>query len=344
MADRTTAVVARSHSYTGTTWLNCLLSSHPDAFFLGAPERIWRLACSDAEHACLIHGAGCDFWPAFLRRPTQSGNFLLDVADAANVSVVVLNNPSPEFTEACLRDDRVDRRWIMLSRDGRAVLTSLLRHHPGEYTSVYDAIQRWLDPADTAIDAWAAESREPLLWARYEELANDPTAALARIGAFIGLAYPRSAVNWWTTTHHMTSGNTGVVDLVRREAGRPASWYPRRRYYDEVFRAHRAHNRVSIIDESWRTLFTRDERFLFDYVCGSRHARLGYERDEFSKEEAAVLRRRYGLPVDAADRPRRIRDEDRRSLRRRFTTDARSRTVVWLRSVARRAFRRLLSR
>ena len=46
---RVTVVNLRSLSYSGTSWVNLVLGSHPGAIAIGPPDRIWKLPVEEAE-------------------------------------------------------------------------------------------------------------------------------------------------------------------------------------------------------------------------------------------------------------------------------------------------------
>ena len=66
-------------SYSGTTWLNLLLGSHPEVFALGPPHRVWSLRKENFKGACLVHGQECEFWNGFADQWNQEDNFFSSI-------------------------------------------------------------------------------------------------------------------------------------------------------------------------------------------------------------------------------------------------------------------------
>jgi hypothetical protein len=79
-----TIVAINSLSYTGTTWLNAVLGSHPRSFALGPPKRVYEKRGSGWDDACLVHGDACPFWPVFHRNYDPKRNFFLQLAEASD--------------------------------------------------------------------------------------------------------------------------------------------------------------------------------------------------------------------------------------------------------------------
>ena len=133
-------VVVRSLSFTGTTWLNLVLGSHPRAFTLGPPDRVMNLPPDAAADACRVHGERCAFWTDFFRQRHADANFFVQLAEFADRDVIVINNPLPHGAAQALDHPQIETRPIHMIRDGRAIAASYRRKYPD--TPFLDAVRR----------------------------------------------------------------------------------------------------------------------------------------------------------------------------------------------------------
>jgi hypothetical protein len=273
--------VIQSISYTGTTWLNTVLGSADGTFALGPPDRAWQMRDSGFEGACLVHRDGCEFWSRFAESYRPERGFLPQLAECAGAHTIVINNPTPDFEAAELRRADVSIKTIRLIRDGRGILASYVRKYPD--LSVLEGLTGWLcepyhafpfDPAD-----------QESLSLRYEDVEADKRGALARIGEFLGVEYPESAMRFWTRAHHFTAGNQGLVALVQMGQSLPVPEFEGKGFYEERFAQIQADPAASFTDERWKQELTRRDRFLFDLLCGADSERFGYDRDRFTLAE-----------------------------------------------------------
>ena len=274
-----------SVSYTGTTWLNLVLGSHRRAFALGPPDRAWKLRESGFEGACLIHGASCPFWTEFARRCDPEGNFLVELATAAGVDAVVINNPTLAFREAVLQHPNIDEVTIRLVRDGRAVAASYARKHPdaGFVGVIGDFLHQSLH--EFAFDPDGTMTLD----LRYEDIQANPVEALATIGAFVGIDYDASALSFWQWDHHITTANVGPLALVKHYQGKAFGNIGGRAFYEQAFARLCEDPMRPFGDDRWHDELTRRDLFLFDLVCGADNRRLGYPRDGFDIDETLAF-------------------------------------------------------
>ncbi len=280
-----TVVVVNSLSFTGTTWLNLVLGSHPRCFTLGPPDRAWRLRRDGArDRTCLVHGADCPFWSGFWKTHDADANFFAQLAGHAGRDVVITNNP---LADGAGRDLRAADLWvkeIQFVRDGRAIAASHVRHQRGK-VSFFEAVAGFLHPSFSTF-RWEQDDPDRLCL-RYEDVLADPHGALARIAAFTGLDYDESALRFWEHEQHITSGNGGTVALVRLAQGLPMGSFADRQFYEEQFARMREQGPAAFSDARWEEELTRQDRFIFDVLCGAVNARFGYARDRFTLDEIA---------------------------------------------------------
>jgi len=282
----TTVAAIYSLSYTGTTWLNAIIGAHPRAFAVGPPDRVYAMHDRDGwDEACLVHGSQCAFWPAFQRVFDASSAFVTQLGAFADCDVVALNNPSEEFSRAELRDPWIRIRRIQLVRDGRAVAASYLRHHPG--ATFLEASLGFILPS---FEQFYFDEHDPdVLCLRYEDLAERPQTVLPRVFDFLDLQVHPEALRFWERPQHLTTGNVGVIALMRYAEGLHMGGFEGEEFYRDEF-ARLQTDPIPRVDERWQDEITNMDRYLFDLLCGERNAAFGYQRDRFSLPEIAELR------------------------------------------------------
>lgn len=287
-----TVVVIQSLSYTGTTWLNYVIGSHPEVFALGPADRPFALPSTEAATACRVHGEKCPFWPRFFESWDAGKNFFVHLAETSGKRIIVTNNPLPSGAGAALEDPRVVVRPIRFVRDGRAVAESFARKHPDR--AFFDVVRDWLAPS---FNSFAFDRADPdTLCLRYEDVLADQPGMLERVGAFVGLRYGESALRFWEHEHHPAAGNSGPIMMVRMYQGEPLTSNRDRPFYEAQYAKTLADPHHQFESDGWIERMSRRERFIFDMECGRRNAELGYERDRFTVDEV----RRFGEEFDLA--------------------------------------------
>lgn len=284
-----TVAVIRSLSYTGTTWVNLVLGSHPRALALGPPEVLWEPAI-DPRKLCAVHGRRCSFWPSVGRHLPASGRFSA-IAHAAGRDCLVINNPLLA-SAADLAADDVDLRYIYVVRDGRAVLRSLLAHSGDRFRDSLDACRAWVSVFTSALIE-EFQSQDHAMIVRYEDVVANTAVHLAEIGAFLGLDYGPHAHRFWEYEHHPIGGNGGTVALLRALQRQGVAEHELGERYGAMLRLARAEPDTRLVDETWQQELATDDRIAFDTVMGTLNARLGYERDGFRTDEVARALRRW---------------------------------------------------
>jgi len=147
---------------------------------------------------------------------------------------------------ALYRSDPDRVRVILLSRDGRGVLYSMLKRRFDKRQSIRNW-KRYYERCSTLLDRYV-DSRH-LLKLRYEELVTSPGTALNRVCDWLALPYEPTMLDFAARTHHITNGNN--MRFAR----------------DSVIRA----------DLEWQELLAQDDRADFQRAAGDLNARLGYE-------------------------------------------------------------------
>jgi len=303
---RPVVVYIRSLAYSGTTWINLVLGGHPDAFAVGVPDRIWTGGAGEANRLCAIHGADCEFWPRYFAHWRDARSAMSVLVEVAGARVILLNNINMNLLNAHVANDDVDLRYMVILRDGRANVTSALRHTPDLFQNRYHAMRTWLRPAWQNLFNGLPRDDTRLLILKYEDMVRAPAAAIARIGTFLGIEYEQHAFRYWEHEHHYIGGNTGTLGLLRDMRGMPRAKHAREGYYRELAKSARARPEAPVLDESWREYLTHEDLVAYDYLCGELHAAMGYERDDISDHELRQFIERNRLPEEAGEAPETI--------------------------------------
>lgn len=290
-----TVVVIESLSYTGTTWLNYVLGSHPDVFCLGPADRPFALPHDQASTACRVHGDRCSFWPGFYESWTEGKNFFVHLAEVSGKNIIVTNNPLPTGAGTALAHAQVIVKSIRFVRDGRAVAESFARKHPDR--AFFDVVRDWLAPS---FNHFAFDSANPdTLCLRYEDVLADQSGMLDRVGTLLGLSYDESSLRFWEHEHHPAAGNAGPIMMIRMHQpdalpvnGRDKAFYTEQ--YQKTIKnpSHRFES------NRWTDRLSQRERFVFDLIAGAKNAQLGYERDRFTLDEVRQFSAEFAAAIN----------------------------------------------
>lgn len=273
-------VVVHSLSYTGTTWINLVLGSHPCAFTLGPPDRVWKMRREGWDDACRVHGKDCSFWPLFYREYNPDENFYLQLAKFSKSNVIVINNPSVEHEKVELKHPDIDIKHIQLARDGKYVALSYSKHMKVDF---FDAVVSYVR-LELASFKFEQES-EDVLALHYEKVLAKQRYFLNCFREFLLLDYKDDAFHFWKHDHHITSGNAGTISFLKFYQGIPVSNFRKKQFYEEQFKQLKTQPDQTFCDDQWKKELGRRELFIFDYFCGSANKRLGYDEDAFTTSE-----------------------------------------------------------
>jgi len=317
-------IVIRSMAYTGTTWINCVLSCHERGFYLGPPQRAWEMPEEKANETCLIHHQDCWLWGPFIKNWDRTKNFISQLSEFSGKNLIILNNPSNSFLKEVLNYELFDIRFIRLVRDGRANATSAARHlPPGRYSNWYDLVKNWYAKSILKHEDWLIKyACSGYFLLRYEDFVNRPLEMISKIEDFIGEKYPKNFLRFWEFEHHFTAANTGMVDMLLKLQGKPGFCHKRKPFYDKAIKSLKKRPEQPVIDMSWEKILTRADRFIYDYLCGEYHSKLGYERDIFSGKEKMQYLNYFKLPETPENAPEKLDISVKtHSLREQFRVD-----------------------
>jgi hypothetical protein len=289
-----TVIVIESLSYTGTTWLNYVLGSHPEVFSLGPADRPFALPHDQALAACRVHGEKCPFWPRFYETWTEGKNFFVHLAETSGKDIIVTNNPLPTGAGTALDHPQVVVKRIRFVRDGRAVAESFSRKHPDR--SFFDVVRDWLAPS---FNNFAFDPADPdTLCLRYEDVLADQPAMLEAVGGFIGIDYDQSALRFWEHEHHPAAGNTGPIMMIRKHQGKPLPKSARdKAFYEDQYQKTIENPNHRFESNTWHERLSPRERFIFDILSGEKNAQLGYQRDRFTLDQVRQFAREYEIAL-----------------------------------------------
>jgi hypothetical protein len=289
-----TVVRITSLSFTGTTWINVLLGCHKRGFVLGPPDRVVNLLYDEpdqAAQACRIHRDECTFWPGFFERFDRDGNFYVQLAEASDTDVIVINNAIPDArADQHLRHPDVVVRDVVVTRDGRATVARYLRTYPE--TTLRDAIETWFLPSARNLP-FNLDDRERLC-VNYEHVVADQFTFIERAGKFLGVDYPEGSHRFWEFDLHASAGNHGVLDMCRIHQGLRAAVGRRAELEDRYQKLVESPDKP-VQDERWKDDLSARELIAFDYFAGDLNERWGYERDRFTPEQVRAFEKEFGL-------------------------------------------------
>lgn len=281
-----TIVIIRAAGYAGATWVNLILGSHMNAMSMGPTTRFVGFSKEDINNACFVHREKCTLWPEFLKQGYHKGNLFSNLAKFTGKKVFIVNYP----TEECLKGEIEGKGFrvihVQLVRDGRANLHSKIRHDSiNGVVYPLEIILNWQIPKWVQINNEMPSDQA--LWYRlkYEDLLNIPKVTLSKLSTFVGLNYDSKAIKFWEFEHHLTAGNTGVIDTLCRMQNLKGWEHHRRESYSGYIKSIQLHNNDKYIDSEWKKALNRKQLLAFDCLFGVINQSLGYVRDDFSDEE-----------------------------------------------------------
>jgi hypothetical protein len=206
-------LLIRSVSYSGVTWLELLLATHPLVVSIGPADRSWGwLRGTDSRPSQEYSSTCSEFWSSFRESGQfREGEFIEQIVERTGCSTLVLDNPSDEFSRLELEKPNLNVHEVHLIRDPIDVMKSYQRSNPK--ATVRSQLKR---------DGWLRNSIEVLAKTKlsggrvvhYEDLLEDPLATLNSLGSALGLVFPPDSLRYWEFDHITFGGNTGPLSLV----------------------------------------------------------------------------------------------------------------------------------
>lgn len=281
-------------SYSGTTWLNLLLGSHPETFAFGPPHRAWGMRDKKFEGACLVHGQGCEFWTRFGRKWDGKENFFVALAEQSGKRIFLMDNAPQDFINATMTHPDVELLHGRYVRDGRAITASFARKMKAKGIEYIPSIMPdgWFYHSFQGIPLLDTLRSMGHLVVRYEDAVNDQAAFLGMAGDFLGITYGEESYRFWEWDHHITSGNQGPIQMVRLHQGLAMPNFESAEVYRAQLERLQTDPAAAFSDERWKNQLVREELFWFDQLMGGKNEQLGYERDVFTQQEIESFARK----------------------------------------------------
>lgn len=202
-----------SVSYSGSTWLNLMLGSHPESFSVGEMKLLFR----GEGRQCSLHGDECSIWPQF--DPDSEENVFRQVQRLTGRRFLIVNN-SRKLIPA-LNAEGVEGRYVFLVRDGRATTASYLRKNPG--STMWSAARWWARNVGKRrrFFQWMRPSQYKVVC--YEDLVADTAGKLQEICHFLGMSFEPSMLSYWEQEHHYIGGSFSTLTAMASRQKREAS-------------------------------------------------------------------------------------------------------------------------
>jgi hypothetical protein len=190
--------------------------------------------------------------------PPDYATLCLMVYDAYALSqdkrgIRVFGDKNPHYTLLLPRLERIfpDAKYIHLVRDYRDTIVSY-RKVAFDLSNVAGLAERWNHYNRPAVEL-ARRRPEACLCVRYEDLVNEPQREVARMCAFLGVAF-----------------DEGVLDYHKRDDPAAPAWF--RTLFADLKAPLKRENA-----EKWRREMRPEEIALADAICGGLGRRFGYE-------------------------------------------------------------------
>lgn len=278
---------------SGTTLVDLMLGAHHSGRALGELAQFGQADRSVERRGglCGICEGICPFWddavPRGFRRRWFGGRVRSRLARlvgpntglygelfAAEPTLTFLSDSSKSipWLEHRLRERRDWRQaeplFLMLTRDGRAVLNSWMRKRPE--VAVEDHIARWrrfVDGLEAAYDRF----RGGKMRLSYEALTERPEASAADLARFACVAPDPGMARYWEADQHPVGGNVGTRTLILRYRVGDGD-LPFRPSSPEKTAYYQAQGLAIRPDIRWRTELPEAARATFERLAGAANA------------------------------------------------------------------------
>lgn len=253
-------------SYSGSTWINLLLGTHPQAFSIGEMDKIQKFG----EASCRLHGTACPVWSQFDVKSDE--NPYLQIARITGKRVLIVNNVQ-QYLDA-QDHPQITRRFIWLIRDGRAVVASTLRKYPEK--STWAAARGWSRAIVKKQQLIESRPGGEAMTVSYEKAAANSEAYARKFCEHIGISYEPAMLEFWKSDQHFIGGNPGTMtDLAERKETAPVE----RRKLDESqigAEHYRGNDPTNFVDERWKKELSDWQLRIFALAAGRRNRSYGY--------------------------------------------------------------------
>jgi hypothetical protein len=171
---------------SGTTLLCRMLTAHPDVFIKNElPVR-----------AVFTHGASREEIESNISKfiAKQHGD-IQGLLKAHGKKIWGLKDPELTRYLEPLKQFLPEARFIIITRDPRAVVNSYMENKWGLGTNAYTGAERWRDEVERQL-VFEAELPESVLRLRYEDLVHNQQEVLENVCEFLGITFEQSMVDY----------------------------------------------------------------------------------------------------------------------------------------------------
>lgn len=282
---------------SGSTLIDLMIGSHPDAFSLGEISKLPEFVKKGKRKFCVREDS--TFW---------QDNFteaeLIDLA--AGLSNHRLNKYIPlkieRFAREIFRQDNIFNSYttlfaktqkdilvdsskyifwianklkarefrsglieaylIHMIRDGRAVANSYLRAFP--QLTITEFSQRWVRQIQEQKSFYDRFPTEKKMVVRYEELATNPQAVLERVCQLLAIEFTPEMIEYWRHDHHHIVGSRGTNALILKYRGQQLN-----QGVQEVHGSYYQDTDLAIkFDLRWKKEFAPEKLEVFNKIAG----------------------------------------------------------------------------
>lgn len=260
-------------SYSGTTWLNLMLGTNNEGFSIG--EFDWFLKWDRVF--CRLHGDDCPVWGQF--DLSSEENPYLQVAKITGKRFLIVNNVR-RYLDTQNHPD-IEKRTVLLMRDGRAVVASDLRKHAQYGMTPLKSIRSWkksMSKKRRKVMKMPADQRMLL---HYENLRSETENYLENVCDFLGMSYDPKMLLFHEKDHCFVGGNLGPAIQVAAYHNREVPLPPLEQH--QKIQANRTDKAQYLeqkpqeyTDNRWQTSLTDKQLRLFALLAGRFNRKMGY--------------------------------------------------------------------
>lgn len=259
-----------SVSYSGSTWANLLIGSHSEAICIGELDHILKMD----KPICTMHPENCPVWSQF--DPNSDENLYVQLSRISGKRFLIVNN-TRKFLDQQVHPD-IDRRFMFMVRDGRAVTASALRKNVD--LKLYQASRWWSRSIRGKEKILRSRARNRTFRTHYEIALKYPEPFARSVCQWLGTAYQEQMNRCWEVDHHFIGGSRATLKNMTRDRNQEIYIGENRRdhnidgiydpkFYDKVDPGH-------FVDERWKSeLSPRDLRW-FGFWAGRMNHAYGY--------------------------------------------------------------------
>ncbi|MBI1371678.1 MAG: hypothetical protein GC159_02795 [Phycisphaera sp.] len=276
--DRTTVVNIISLSYSGSTWVNLMLGSHPESFSVGEMKSISKIGWA----SCTIHGDECPVWSKFDHEHIDTKNPFDQLREITGKRVFIVNN-SRDFLPF-MKPDHIDAKFVHLIRDGRAVAASFLRKYPDK--SMWGTAKLIAHDLRRNLRLIGRQPKADTMTLIYEQAMADKQGALKQLCGFTGLDYRPEMEAFWDVEQHFLGGNRGTLTSMiqkgKEQKDELPTWIREKRGDENLpqwnTEFYKDKDPGNFVDERWKDELTDSQLRVFALLAGRLNRRFGYPK------------------------------------------------------------------